>query len=356
MTVAVSLLTEDLEKAYSLLIKSDERSMIYPTLEFQQFLCRVVSGNPKYYTAVQNGEIVGILPCFEVTHRRHGRIINSLPWYGSYGGCVLKLGASQHIRQALLDRYLLYIQADDVSFATLVMSPYENGFLDQYMRILKPAAIDSRIGQITELPDNGVDLESRLEFTLTQKTRNLVRKSRNQGFVLCRDPTDTDWDFMYSTHVENMQAIGGQPKPWDHFQAMQDIFPKEWRILLTAKLDEKNVASLLLLRYNSTVEYVTPVIKQEFRSLQPLSFLIWNGMLDAVQDGYKWWNWGGTWRSQKSLYHFKSGWGAKDLPYTYIIHAKPEALSLLRSNPEAMRSAFPYYFIYPYHLLGCRHA
>lgn len=83
MTVAVSLLTEDLEKAYSLLIKSDERSMIYPTLEFQQFLCRVVSGNPKYYTAVQNGEIVGILPCFEVTHRRHGRIINSLPWYGS---------------------------------------------------------------------------------------------------------------------------------------------------------------------------------------------------------------------------------------------------------------------------------
>lgn len=53
-----------------------------------------------------------------------------------------------------------------------------------------------------------------------------------------------------------------------------------------ASLDGRPVAALLLLYFNRTVEYFAPVIEHEYRSRQPLSFLIWQGMLDAVHRGY----------------------------------------------------------------------
>jgi hypothetical protein len=77
-------------------------------------------------------------------------------------------------------------------------------------------------------------------------------------------------------------------------------------------------------------------------------------MNEAATRGCRSWNWGGTWESQHSLRHFKAGWGARDLPYRYLVGATAEGLALLASEPKRLSGAFGYFYLYPFDRLQPR--
>lgn len=353
--ITIDVLAPEHAAQYTRLLLGDERSLIFSTLEFRDFLRQAAGGLPHYLVARdQSGIVVGGLPLFRKEVPGLGAVINSLPWYGSHGGVSVSPGVSGNVRDALLARYMTLVGDANVLAATLISSPFEEGEKHAYGKALAPTTLDHRIGQMTELPDAGGSIGASLEALLTQKTRNLARKSRKQGFALSQDDSDSAWELLNTVHAENMLAIGGKAKPREHFDALRRNLPETWRRLTIASLDGEPVAALLLLYFNKTVEYFTPVIRQQYRSLQPLSFLIWHGLLDAVERGFRWWNWGGTWASQRSLHHFKAGWGARDHPYTYFIHASERGMAAMRADREAIATAFPYYYVFPFDQLDNR--
>jgi len=343
-------------QAYSEWLRGNPRNFIYGTQAFLCFLQRVVDGTLRHLVAEQDGNIVGALPYFRLERPSRGTVINSLPWYGTYGGCILGVqdnGPSANaVREALLNRYAEACEDPEVLASSLIVSPTEQAFLPIYRHLIKPCTQDYRIGQITTLPENGPDLEHRLEQTFKQKTRNLVRKSRKESFREVISEADWSWRFLYDTHMANMQAVGGKSKPWSHFVAMRAIIPPHMLRLSVAIDGNKPAAALLLMRFNQTIEYITPVVQVESRSRQPISFLIWQGMIEAVKKGYRYWNWGGTWHSQKSLHHFKAGFGALDYPYTYLIKASDKSVALMKTNFSELTSAFPYYYLFPFDQLA----
>ena len=343
--IRIHTLSPALESQYRAFLLADQSSLIYASLEFRDFLAEAVGGEPTILLALDVDDlIVGALGYFRLEVPDVGTVINSLPWYGSHGGCVVWGRHAEHARQALLARYREAVEGPDVLSATIVLMPDEERARNEYLSILQPDALDRRIGQVTELPMVGDDLERRI----MQKTRNLVRKSLRQAFVQTIEDDEAAWQFLYQTHAENMAGVGGKPKLWKHFEAMRNTIPASARRLYLAYLDGKPVAALLLFYFNRTVEYITPVIKHEHRSAQPLSFLIWHAMQDAISEGFQWWNWGGTWTSQKSLHHFKAGWGAENRPYTYLISSSQRGRSLLTANKHRLSELFPYYYTYPY--------
>jgi hypothetical protein len=341
-------LTSAYEEAYRQFLLANPRTLVYATIEYRNFLIAVAGGQPHYQLALKHGQIVGVLPYFRKSHPEWGAILNSLPWYGSHGGCTAAVETADDTRQTLLAAYAEALLASDVLTATLILTPIENDKLPIYLGRLKPPFTDHRIGQITCLPPPGTALEQQLLLHLRRKTRNAVRKALQQGFALHITDADWAWRFLYETHVENLQALGGQAKPWSHFIALRTHIPVPWRRIFVASLADQPVAALLLLTFNQTVEYFTPVIKHTHRSQQPLSFLIWHAMLWASREGFRWWNWGGTWLAQQSLYHFKAGWGAIDLPYTYLINVSEQVVSRVQAHLSALQGAFPYYYIFPY--------
>lgn len=347
--INIKTLTPSHESEYRRFLLHDPRSLIYSTIEFRDFLQQAVGGIPEYYLARDElGRIVGALPTFQLHVSGVGNVINSLPWYGSHGGGVISPDSPTGVREALIGKFATLAASPEILTATMILLPHEEKEKGVYKTLLQPTALDGRIGQSTPLPGAGADINTRLEAVFTQKTRNLARKSLKQGFVVVRDGSDQAWDFLYQIHQENMLAIGGRAKPRSHFDALRNTMPPEWQQVSIAMLGDEPVAALLLLYFNKTVEYFTPVIRQEFRSQQPLSFLIWHGMLDAIERGYRWWNWGGTWVNQKTLHHFKAGWGAVDFPYTYMTFASPERLKQLFQLKKELVELFPYYYIYPY--------
>jgi hypothetical protein len=339
------------EAAYSEFVSRQESALIYSTLEYRDFLCNAVDGNAEYLVAVDDDGIAGVMPLFRLSHSEYGSVVNSLPWYGSHGSCLVEKGErGQVARTALLEAYRGVVASSALS-STIVLSPFEQQHLDTYLSIAPPTVTDRRTGQMTPLPLPGPDQAVALEKTILQKTRNLVRKSLRQNFSLEIDDTDSGWRFLYETHVENLAAIGGRAKPREHFEALRRSLPRQWQRLYTARQEGTPVAALLVLDFNRTTEYFTPVVKHEYRPLQPLSFLIWHAMLHSIEKRMKWWNWGGTWPTQRSLYHFKAGWGAVDFPYSYLIQASPEAVSLLKRELSALERAYRNYYLYPYSLL-----
>ena len=92
---------------------------------------------------------------------------------------------------------------------------------------------------------------------------------------------------------------------------------KDYNIYV-AKLDNKKIASLLLLYFNKTVEYFTPTVLEDYLNLQPMALILNKAFDDAKMKGYKYWNWGGTWLSQKGVFRFKKKWGAEGSNYNYF--------------------------------------
>ena len=89
--------------------------------------------------------------------------------------------------------------------------------------------------------------------------------------------------------------------------------------IFIAEKEGIKIAGLLLFYFNKSIEYFTPVIVNEFRSLQPLSLLIFEAMKDGISRNYEFWNWGGTWLTQDGVYRFKKMWGSEDLKYFYYV-------------------------------------
>ncbi len=350
-TVVFAQVRDDL---HTLAGKTKELIYVHPA--FLDFLTRVTGGEPRVTTVAMNGELVGALPFLIREHTGVGVMINSLPWWGSHGSCVLdrQRPDADDIRRALLVGYRSQIERADLISATMILSHEEEARRALYVAALSPAATDARIGQITELPHDPGEGGNSLLHVFEQKTRNLVRKSLKQGFAEHVDDDDRAWSFLHRVHVENISALGGKPKPLSHFQALREALPPPVRRLSLAMDGDTPVAALLLLYGGRTVEYVTPAIETSARSRQPLSFLIWNGMLDAIKRGFTAWNWGGTWAGQSSLHHFKAGFGAQDRPYSYLICAPPEGTAKLRKYRRELDTMFPYFYAYPFSLLDAR--
>lgn len=332
---------------YDRWVASRTDSLIYATPMFHRFLARAAGGECHYLLARRGGELVGALPFFRRDVEGLGSLLNSLPWYGTHGACV-GIGRDDHAsRKALLAAFATYARELQPLSSTLVLTPEESACVDDYLGIFEHVVTDTRIGQWTPLPAGGD--QAALARTVLQKTRNLVNKSLRQGFQEeVGDESDEAWQFLSDVHAENLQAIGGKAKPRAHFEALRAEIPRPHRRLTVAWLGDQPVAALLLLAYNRTVEYLTPVIRAEYRSCQPLSFLIWQGMTWAMMQGLIWWNWGGTWSTQTSLRHFKAGWGAVDRPYTYVIGSTLSAVARLRADIGKIAAAFPYYYVYPH--------
>lgn len=349
--VEVGRLTPGLEPAYRAFLLANPRALVYATSEFSTFLTRAAGGEAHVLLALRAGEIVGSLPFLVDRDPELGTVVNSLPWYGSHGGCTLEPDGAPDVRDALLLAFREVLQNERLLTATVILTPFEDRERARYEAALRPHANDGRIGQMTPLPAAEAALETELERRLRQKTRNLVRKARRQGFEEVVTDELWAWEFLERTHAASMAAMGGRAKPPEHFAALRGALPAEWRRLSVALLDGIPVAALLLLLFNKTVEYVTPVVEIEHRPRQPLSFLIWNAMVEASRAGYTWWNWGGTWHSQDSLHHFKAGWGAEDLPYSYLVCAGEDGVARLRERRAAALERFPYYYLYPFPLL-----
>lgn len=321
MSIDVSIIDDADLSAYGRFVDNHPGGLFYHSLKHRQYLSGILgSARACYLAARRDGHIVAVLPAF-IQDLADGRtIINSLPFFGSHGGILMSTGGDDRdaVMMALLDKLMTIAKEEKAISLTLIDNPFmpQNDFYKYYFD-MEPS--DLRIGQITDLSimseDNVADA---LMQKFHSKTRNMVRKAEKAGFDIEFGADLSAFNTLHEIHVRNMQAINGRAKPHIVFEQIFNVFEneKDYRLYF-AKKDGKIAAGLLVLYYKHYCEYYTPVIEPEFRSEQPLSFLIFNAMQDSVARGCHLWNWGGTWLTQDGVHMFKGRWGAQNQPYHY---------------------------------------
>ena len=307
----VTVLNDDRQDEYMRFLSNQDCSMIYYSLKFRSFLEKQTNSYSKYLLAIDTfNEIKGVLPLL-FKDGPLGTVVNSLPFYGSNGGV---LSENKEAEDVLLKEYINLLSGADILSGTLIENPFHK---KELYKTLQCDELDSRIGQFTDISGNYQNLES-LMIKFDSKTRNIIRKAIKSNVEVEVD--NNKFDFLEATHIDNMKEIGGLAKNSSFFKnIINTLEPSKDYNLYIAKKDGVPIAATLVLYFGQIVEYYTPVIIKEYRTYQPLSLIISMAMYDANKKGYNWWNWGGTWESQRGVYEFKSKWGTIDMDYKYYI-------------------------------------
>ncbi|MCG2576264.1 GNAT family N-acetyltransferase [Dechloromonas sp. XY25] len=353
MAFEIKILDEATEGEYEALLSAAPSAMFNHSIRYRNFLRRVLpEAKDHYFLAYRDGEIVAALPTFSRAGPL-GLVVNSLPFYGSHGGVVVREGYGLEVKIALLSALREHCVEIGAVLST-VIEPSLNDERESYST-LQADYFDDRIGQITVLPSaQSEDVGAELLALYHQKTRNLVRKGLKGGFRVSHTGSRQAFHDLQAMHEQNMRAIGGVAKPREVFDAIVDEFQYgyDFRIYLAYKGDHL-AAALLVFYFKDFVEYFTPATAENYRSGQPLSLLIFLAMKDAViERSAKSWNWGGTWLSQDGVYHFKSRWGTKDHPYRYYVTKYGDDIDLSEIRKSQLIGGYPYFFTFPFRLLA----
>ena len=345
MALSIRLLTPEYEESYMKFVMNKKESLMYYSLSFRKFLTELLGDKSEYLIAVSGKEdVVGCMPIFYRENHQYGVVANSLPYYGGHGGPI---AASTEIMEMLLEKYLDTVKEKGCVASTVIGSPLED-YDRLYRDIVKPNYIDERIELMTYFPyETGLPMENALMSKYHYKERNSIRKAIKNDVVTEIDNSDETIDFLCRVHTENIETVGGLPKKREAFKLIQRIFKAgEDYDLFVAKKDNNKIAAVLVFYFNGTVEYYTPAIVHDYRSIQPLALLIYTAMQNAMKKGYEKWNWGGTGLTQKSLYDFKSKWGTTETRYYY--YTKIYDKSILDVDKDELMKVFSNYYVYPF--------
>lgn len=351
----IKVLSKIEEDNYTKFLLKDERSLIYYSLKYRDLIKRITESEDIYLIAEKDGDILGVLPIFIKTSTKYGNILNSLPFYGSNGGVLVNKELSamkqNNVKKSLIEKFYKLEDEYNCISSTIITSPFESD-LDFYEKNCQHKYRDFRIGQIADISTIDKNLNEELMKKYHYKTRNMVRKAYKSEIQCYKSGDIKGLKLLHNMHKENMLVLNGIPKPFEMFERLYKEFDcnKDYKIFF-AKKDGDVISGLLLLYFNNTVEYFTPVVKQEYRSLQPLSMLIYESMIDAAGQGYKYYNFGGTWKTQDGVYRFKSRWGAESYEYCYFININKDLGFFKNLSKKDLLEEYKYFYVLHFNLL-----
>lgn len=332
--IRVATLERAHEDAYNQFVASHPHALVFYTLRYRDFLCELLGCHPRYAVAWQRERIVGVMPLMEMDGLC-GRVLNSMPYFGSNGGPLVTDPAAH---PALISWYHEQLYDDGTAAGTLVTNPLavdrdppDHDF------------VETRVGHVTSLPPD--PSEAALLAAVDKSRRWDIKKAERLGtrVAIENDAIATLRDM----HGESMKAIGAEAKSQAFFSALPRHFRAEVDYdIFVARTGDGPVAALLVFYTAQSADYFMPAVPPAARTGQPLALILKTAMLHAVDRGGRRWNWGGSPASHTTLQRFKAKWGGK--PHTYRFWTKVNDPGLLSATPARLRSGYPGFFVLPY--------
>lgn len=335
----IEILTNSLYEEYESFLLSCSYSLFYHSVKYKDFLEELLGCKSKYLLAYDKGKIVGALPLM-IKEGPCGKVINSLPYYGSNGSIVSRSVAGH---QVLLREYNSITAEKNIVSSTFIENP-----LDKKDASPLYNSLDVRIGQITKIKHIEA-CEKEIFKVLSGNRRNEIRKAQKNGVEVMEEVGQLD--FIRTIHQNEMKKYNRKFKTDDFFLKVAHCFKEgtDYKVFI-ARQEGRPIAGLLMFYFNKVAEYFTPVILEEARIYQPMSLILYNVFVDAICRGYDFINWGGTWISQKGVYDFKSQLGAQDYSYNYYTQINNP--DIFHYTEEEVLSIYPNFYVYNFNSRG----
>lgn len=350
----IEVLTPEKENAYGRYLLKHEHSSFNSSLRFRDFFLGLSPKSIAYYfLAMEDDEIVGVLPSFMIKGPV-GPVLNSMPWFGSNPGV---LADNDEATTLLLQAFQSTANWTNCFSSTLVDSPYQSKqCLEMHEAFFwrTEGFASKRTAMVTELPRFGSNEQFAADLMkkFHRKIQDKIIKATSRCMIY-EVSSKEDFDFARNLHINNA-ASGARCKDRE-FGIIRSILKSgaEYK-LYVAFADDRyatKIAFLLVWYFNRTADCLIVEVDPKYKHLHPLPLLVFSAMGDVAQRGCRWWNWGRTEpTTNENDYLKRKRFGADPCRYSHYTR-------MYESLPAGVASKYlsdnyPYYFVIPYGLLG----
>ena len=214
---------------------------IFFSLKFIMFISKVLKLSPKFFCYYNRNEIMAVIPFFERKNSKYGKVINSLPFFGSMGGVYSK---NDKCKKICLNSFNDYVDSNKILSSVIIQNPFDK-FASNENKIFESNYTDDRILQYLKL-------DQKLNMSNT-RIRN-INKAQKLGFKVYRTNSPKVVDQLEKLHFDHMKKINGKPKPKVFFNELKKLDKNIWKIYYSKNLNNDIVATLLVFFENQSME------------------------------------------------------------------------------------------------------
>ena len=251
-----------------------------------------------YLTARRGGELVGVLPLFELRSAFGKAALLSLPFAVEGGVC-----ATDDEARAALEEAAVALQA-------------ERGAQHLELRDgLDGARFHVREGLFYRFRRALAATDDENMAAIPRKQRRMIRVAQQGGLV--SRVAAGDLDVFYDLYARSVRNLGTPVFPRRYFQRFLEQFPRDCE-LLTVWHERTPVAAVMSFYFNDTVLPYYAGSRREYFRYAVNDFMYWELMRHARERGARWFDFG---RSKKGTgaYDFKTHWGFQPEPLRYRV-------------------------------------
>jgi len=313
-------------------------STFFHSSKFLKLLNNLLEAKNLFIKVKDGNEISGIIPMF-VKDTKYGKVQNSLPYFGSYGGVLSK---KIEISKLILNELNNFNQENEVLSSVIIENPFSDNNI--YEKFYKFNSTDTRLCQCTILDKS----ENELFNSLEKRVRWSLKKSDKEDIEVKKLELNKEIiSELYRLHKNNMEIKGGQVKNLDFFKYIKKIFcvGKDYDVY-GGFYNDKPISFLLVFYHTKFTEYYMPVQNSDYKNLQSSSKLIWESIKESLNQKKHYYNFGGTPKNNESLYRFKRGWNANDYNYRYYVYRDLERLKEIDLNE--LKKLYENFYVFPY--------
>lgn len=330
---------EGINQKYDEFVNKVNARTFFHSTKFTKFLENLLGMKSKIIFCEENHEIKGVFPFFEKTGK-YGKVINSNPFFGSYGGVISN---NKDVEKNLIQEFNRYTNGEGILSSVIIENPFNK--IEAYREYFDYNLTDKRFTQCTVLNERTQEevfqsFEKRVRWSIKKGLKNNIR-------VTIENTDPKHFERFYELHMNSIKKKGGNIKPEIFFAELLKNFQSsnDFDIFVAWK-EETPIAYVLVFYYNGFSEYYMPAYDPDYLNLQSTTLLIWESIQKSITKKMNYYNFGGTWKSQKSLYLFKRGWNASEFHYDYFVKCDLEKINKI--SLEDLKKEYNYFYICPY--------
>lgn len=308
--------SSDHDGAWNSFVQTSPRASFYHRAEWRRINEQCFGHRSVHLAAVEQGEIVGILPIVRLRSLLFGQIACSMPFVNYGGPC----GLTDEIEAALLEVAAQLAEEWRVDYVELRSRRHLG---ERY-----PAS-DHKVSMTIALaPDPETIMAG---FKRDQRAE--VRRAEKNGFITKFGPDLLD-DF-YRVLSASWRDLGTPIFRIDYLRAVVEAFPDATRICVVYDAAGVPAAAAFDGIHNGTVEGMWLGMRNEYRRQLVGYVLYWELIKHACLMGWRVFHLGRSTRDSGSE-QFKKKWNAETLQlyWTYILRTRSELPTLNPSNPK----------------------
>lgn len=293
------------------LVAADPEATFFHMTEWARALCESGAGSEALYLVARDGgELAAGIPAV-VVRRGPFRIVESMP-LGTYGGLVVRPGASPEASETLLEAYAELAGGPDIAATHLMdetarvgsgLSGFET-HLEQAHRI----ALDKGYDSVWE--------------GFRPSARNKVRKARKAGVVVRRAVSETDFMEYHGMLVECSERWGEECAFGPAFFSTLSTFDREIVQMWLAEHEGKVIGGDLNFVLHGRIMNWGNVSRDSARALAPNNLLHAAAMEKGTEQGLRQYDLGSS-AGIEGVDAFKSAFGTSLVPLRRYSSTKP---------------------------------